>query len=289
MAIPVILKGDTSAKITLSADAGWDYSGCVLRLAFNGVVREFADIVAGGSFALEFTADETAGMPLGTAKVEMSLRNAAGEVRTMPWAKIKVTDAPGEVYGGGIVIDPSQLDVEDATAGDSLGAVKSKLNAVLAFLRGGAAALAVVFALPVLAEVVPLYTTLNDMPGDAPLMTNAEAYVEAKMVEATNGLVRTESDPTVPAWAKAATKPSYTASEVGAATAGDVASATNALAAKIVAPDIIATNLVKTVISNSLYNLSYDETLGVTWRKTAEGGAFYERCYTNVNLIGVSP
>ena len=33
---------------------------------------------------------------------------------------------------------------------------------------------------------------------------------------ATNGLLRTESDPTVPVWAKAATKPTYTASEVGA-------------------------------------------------------------------------
>ena len=35
---------------------------------------------------------------------------------------------------------------------------------------------------------------------------------------ATNGLLRTESDPTVPAWAKATTKPTYTASEVGAYT-----------------------------------------------------------------------
>ena len=33
---------------------------------------------------------------------------------------------------------------------------------------------------------------------------------------ATNGLLRAESDPTVPAWAKAAAKPAYTAGEVGA-------------------------------------------------------------------------
>ena len=33
---------------------------------------------------------------------------------------------------------------------------------------------------------------------------------------ATNGLLRTEGDPTVPAWAKAAKKPTYTAAEVGA-------------------------------------------------------------------------
>ena len=54
-------------------------------------------------------------------------------------------------------------------------------------------------------------------------------------------------------------------------------------------PDAIATNLVETVISNSLFNLTYDETLQVTWRKTAEGGAFYERCYTNINMTGVQP
>lgn len=62
-----------------------------------------------------------------------------------------------------------------------------------------------------------------------------------------------------------------------------------AMNAITVAPEVFATNLIKTVMSNSLYNLTYDQTLGVTWRKTAEGGAFYERCYTNVNMIGVLP
>jgi len=36
------------------------------------------------------------------------------------------------------------------------------------------------------------------------------------------GFIAQESDPTVPAWAKAATKPSYTAAEVGAVAAGTV-------------------------------------------------------------------
>ena len=43
-----------------------------------------------------------------------------------------------------------------------------------------------------------------------------KAQADAKVTAATNGLLRAESDPTVPAWAKAAKKPTYTASEVGA-------------------------------------------------------------------------
>ena len=38
-----------------------------------------------------------------------------------------------------------------------------------------------------------------------------------------------ETDPTVPAWAKAASKPTYTAAEVGAATAADITAAVNAV------------------------------------------------------------
>lgn len=159
------------------------------------------------------------------------------------------------------------------------------------------------------------------------------AQLRGEIGAATNGLLRTESDPTVPAWAKAAKKPAYTASEVGALVStvthlsGDVpttrkvngkalsadvtlgaadvgaytkaqadanvaesvASATNALAGRIVAPETIATNLVRTVLASSLFNLTYDPMLQVTWRKEADGGVFYERCYTNVNMTGVAP
>lgn len=190
--IPVILRGDTARGITLSPAPGYDYGGCTLEVEFNGARRAFDGLAAGAGVTLDLTAEETARMPTGTGRVYMRLRNAAGEVLSLPWAKVKVTDAPGEVRAAQITIDPATLDVEDATAGDSLGAVKSKLNAVLAFLRG-AAGCALLAAMPCMgAEVAPLYTTPNDMPGDAPLITNAAEYVEAKVSAATNGLATAE-------------------------------------------------------------------------------------------------
>lgn len=68
-----------------------------------------------------------------------------------------------------------------------------------------------------------LTAPLEEIYNDSPVVTNVTfdglatvAGVRTEVAAATNGLLRTESDPTVPAWAKAASKPTYTASEVGA-------------------------------------------------------------------------
>lgn len=222
MAIPAILKGDTSGSIVLDIKAGYEYEGCTLAVVFNGVRKEFTGLVAGGTKSLQYTADETAGMPLGTAHATMTLTNAAGVVRSMPWVRIRVTDIPAEIYDRHIDVDPSQLDVEPAKAGDSLGEVKAKLNAVMAFLRGGAACLLACVGLASFGDIGPT-TPLNDVPGDT---TISNLVVKSGVSTGGGGGGITAQDATnaatavveraVPAWARAADKPSYTSAEVGA-------------------------------------------------------------------------
>ena len=65
------------------------------------------------------------------------------------------------------------------------------------------------------AAVAVAATNHTDAVGAA-VAQAATNHTDAVVASATNGLLRTESDPTVPAWAKSADKPAYSAEDVGA-------------------------------------------------------------------------
>ena len=137
MAMPVILKGDSSSIIRLAVAEG-DYRGCILEVSFFGVKRQFNNIQGGATISLEWTAAETAMFPLGTWSLSMKVKR--GEtVKTLPFAKVKVTDAPGEVYDAAIKIAPSLLELPALNSDNTMSDVKSTVNAIVNALRGGVA------------------------------------------------------------------------------------------------------------------------------------------------------
>lgn len=165
MAIPVILRGDTSATIYLSVADG-DYTGSSLEVSYFGVTREFENIKGGETIALEWTADETAFFPLGTWPLTMKVKRGEN-VRTLPFAKVKVTDAPGEVYEAAIKIAPILDDIKELTEADSQKDVKSALNTILKRLKNAATCL-LVAAIPLLSmAAITTDTKLDDIPGHA--------------------------------------------------------------------------------------------------------------------------
>ena len=150
----------------------------------------------------------------------------------------------------------------------------------------GSVALALLFSLGAFAANVQT-ARLDDMYNDERVVTNVtfeglatpgavsnivtKAYVEDLGISAdfsTNNtelvetIHQTEVDPTVPAWAKAANKPTYTAAEVGATTPEDVTAA---------------------IREQSLGGI-WDETLQVWWTPRMRNGSLTYEATTNVNL-----
>ena len=102
------------------------------------------------------------------------------------------------------------------------------------------------------------YNDLSNKPTIPAVPTNVSAFNN----DAGYLTSYTESDPTISAWAKAANKPTYTASEVGATTPEDVTAA---------------------IREQSLGGI-WDETLQVWWTPRMRNGSLTYEATTNVNL-----
>ena len=185
MEIPVILQGDDSGSMTLTLADGHNYEGATLVVVFNGVSRQYTNLTAGGSVVLAFTADETAGMPLGTALVNMRLVGANGGVETVgnANARIKVTDCVAEVNAGGsFAVTPGGnplAGVEGLGKHYTGDQVWAKINEVIAKFGGKVAALALAL-LPCLGGVTVQTAPLGGIYSDEPVVTNVTVDVSDK-------------------------------------------------------------------------------------------------------------
>ena len=115
MKIPTILKGDDAGAITLSLDSSHNYTNAVLAVAYQGVVKTFAGLSAGGTVSLVYNHVETAAFRLGCYPMEARLIGAGGSVETVSNAewRIKVTDIVSEVNcGGSFAVVPGAASVE---------------------------------------------------------------------------------------------------------------------------------------------------------------------------------
>ena len=170
-----ILKGDSSAEITLAVAQGCDYSGKTLHVEYQGARRSFFGVAAGGTVSFAFSAKETASMSLGAYPLRVWLESANGDRITIHNAavRIRVTDDPVEVHGDS---DAVYLDARGALYGiDGLPArftdndLKAKIDEIVRRL-GGTVALLLACALPAFGtgpltvQTAPKGEIYNDQP-----------------------------------------------------------------------------------------------------------------------------
>ena len=106
-----------------------------------------------------------------------------------------------------------------------------------------------------------------------------DTVIPSKTSDLTNdsGFITTETDPTVPSWAKASTKPSYTASEVGAVATSAVGAANGVvpLNASSKIDETYLPSYVDDVIEGYFYNGSFYKESSHTTVITGEAGKIY--------------
>ena len=183
MAMPVILKGDTSARISFVLTDNFSYEGYTLRVDFHHVSYVIYDLKAGSTVSVQYTAEDTSRFPLGTSLMTLTLENEEGVRRTLPVERVKVTDAPAEVYDGAIIIDPGVAKVEELPERFTDNDVRSKINQILSFLRRCAAfCLLGIMSYGFVAASV-LTAPKGEIYNDSPVVTNVNLEGLAKTDE----------------------------------------------------------------------------------------------------------
>lgn len=309
MAMPVILKGDTSARISFVLTDNFSYEGYSLRVDFHHVSYVIYDLKAGSTVSVQYTAEETSRFPLGTGLMTLTLENEEGVRRTLPVERVKVTDAPAEVYDGAIIIDPGVAKVEELPERFTDNDVRSKINQILSFFRRCAAfCLLGIMSYGFVAASV-LTAPKGEIYNDSPVVTNVNLEGLAKTDEVmprkyegywetiADGmglhLLRTNSTDTAsftPGGVDVGgtgyqdgkiyyngqylSLPSVSKDETFAVKS-DIESATKNL------PQVV-TNVVRDV-----QGLVYDEKLGITWKQTMYEGNLYYIAVTNANITEV--
>ena len=129
-----------------------------------------------------------------------------------------------------------------------------------------------------------VYTAINDIDALPDQSGNSGKYLTTNGTTASWGTV-SESDPTVPSWAKASSKPSYTASEVGAIPSADKGAASGVVplnASSKIDPTYLPSYVDDVVEGyyDSITGKFYEESTFTT-EITAEAGKIYNDLTTN--------
>lgn len=213
----IIFKGDDTGgtfgrrlAFTIEAGEGVDLSGCRAEWIFDGIVKTFAaPLIPGEVREVFYSHNETRCMALGVRYGTFRIIDAAGKVRTLTNTKpVEVTndaarcypgasDASFVVHGIGDMKHSEFADL-DEKEGMTLKEVGSMMNTLIRKLKGTISAFASILAFGAFADgAITPQTDFGDI--------SPTAKIGAVISDA--GAVMTESDPTVPAWAKQANPP----------------------------------------------------------------------------------
>ncbi len=229
-----VFKGDDTAfagasTLRVTIGTALPLAGCTADFELCGVVKRIPD-VSTGTFEVDYTAEETAAMPLGVHFAAVRVYDPQGRRRTsVNTLRVEVTDRVDLAYAGANavvvdgslvtkgVIDDGQGVPDDLPEDYTPNEMRAFLNRVAALLRNSIvtiSALAVMAVCGASGDVAPLGTVratsnvvtrvdLSGLAASTDVYTKAET--DARIVELAP--TPTEIDPTVPAWAKADTPP----------------------------------------------------------------------------------